>query len=86
MVSSRCTWSDRRADRVDSRNASSDAPSGSQAQTQREKLSARRVIECVTKILNQHKSAHYLTYEAAPGMLSFRLDRPRVPAAALRAT
>jgi transposase len=46
-----------------------------QTQAQREKLSARRIIERVTKILTRHKSARYLTYEAAPGMLSFRLDR-----------
>ena len=46
-----------------------------QAQAQREKLSARRIIERATKILSQHKSARYLTYEAAPGVLSFRLDR-----------
>jgi len=45
------------------------------AQAQREKLSARRIIERVTKILSQHKSARYLTYEAAPGRLSFRIDR-----------
>jgi transposase len=45
------------------------------AQAQREKLSARRIIERATKILSQHKSARYLTYEAAPGTLNFRLDR-----------
>ena len=46
-----------------------------QAQAGREKLSARRIIERTTKILSQHKCARYLTYEASPGMLTFRVDR-----------
>jgi transposase len=46
-----------------------------QAQARREKLSARRIIERATKILSQHKCARYLTYEASPGLLSFRVDR-----------
>src|SRR5215469_12836136 len=44
-------------------------------QAGRDALSARRIIERVTKILVQHKSARYIAYEAAPGMLGFRLDR-----------
>ena len=46
-----------------------------QAQARPEKLSARRLIERVTKILSQHKCARYFSYEAAPETLSFRLDR-----------
>ena len=46
-----------------------------QAQARREKLSARRIIERVTKIVNGHKCARYLKYEAAPATLSFWLDR-----------
>ncbi len=45
------------------------------AQAQRDKLSARRIVERVTKILVGHKCARYLAYEAADGQLSFRLDR-----------
>ena len=46
-----------------------------QAQAGRDELSARRIIERVTKVLSQHKCARYFTYDAAPGMLTFRLDR-----------
>jgi transposase len=46
-----------------------------QAQAEHDKLSARRIIERVTKILTTHKCARFLTYEAAAGQLSFRLDR-----------
>jgi transposase len=46
-----------------------------QAQASREKLSARRIIERVTKILSEHKCARYFHYDAGPGLLSFRLDR-----------
>lgn len=46
-----------------------------QTQARADKLSARRLIERVTKILSQHKCARYFTYQAAPGRLSFRLDR-----------
>lgn len=45
------------------------------AHAQRDKLSARRIIERVTKILSQRECARYLAYDAAPGQLSFRLDR-----------
>jgi transposase len=38
-------------------------------------LSARRLIERVTKILGQHKCARFLTYQAADGALTFKLDR-----------
>lgn len=46
-----------------------------QTQARADKLSASRLIERVTKILSQHKCARYFTYQAAPGRLSFRLDR-----------
>lgn len=46
-----------------------------QTQARAEKLSARRLIERVTRILSQRKCARYFTYEAAPSALSFRLDR-----------
>ena len=46
-----------------------------QAQAEGDKLSVRRIIERVTKILTSHKCARYLTYEADGGRLSFRLDR-----------
>jgi transposase len=46
-----------------------------QAKARREKLAARRIIERVTKILSQHKCARYFGYDAAPGALSFWLDR-----------
>src|SRR5215831_1555446 len=46
-----------------------------QVQASRDNLSARRIVERVTKILTSHKCARYLTYEAADGQLSFRLDR-----------
>jgi len=44
-------------------------------QAGRDALSARRIIERVTKILVQHKCARFFTYEATDGALSFRLDR-----------
>lgn len=46
-----------------------------QVRAERDKLSARRIIERVTKVLTSHKCARYLTYEAAAGQLSFKLDR-----------
>ena len=46
-----------------------------QVQAERDKLSARRIVERVTKILTSHKCARYLTYEAAAGQLTFKLDR-----------
>ena len=46
-----------------------------QSQARREKLSERRIVERVTKILGAHKCARYFTYQATPGSLSFRLDR-----------
>lgn len=46
-----------------------------QSQARREKLSERRIVERVTKILGAHKCARYFTYQATPGSLSFQLDR-----------
>jgi transposase len=41
----------------------------------RDQLGARQIIERVTKIVNRHKCARYVIYEAADGALNFGLDR-----------
>jgi transposase len=46
-----------------------------QARAAADQLSARRLIERVTKILARHKCGRFFSYEAGDGQLSFRLDR-----------
>lgn len=42
---------------------------------EKDKLSAQRITERVTRILAQHKCAHYFVYDVGKGRLDFRIDR-----------